>query len=148
MRNPDLTDNDTLKDLKVPVAVYFTYVDAENFKYYLEHKQELVKLNNSNRDALVDCLKKHYTVVSDQNPAAAYPGTIVVSNTGVQTPFMEPQKVVSFTKQLLYEIEESKIAKPLSYALGIRIEQLSPSVLKAQEEEPRFPFTRLRMVRC
>ena len=58
MRNPDLTDNDTLKGLKVPVAVYFTYVDAENFQYYLEHKQELVKLNNSNRDALVDCLKK------------------------------------------------------------------------------------------
>ena len=142
MRNPDLTDNDTLKDLKEPVAVYFTYVDADNLKYYLEHKQKLVNLDNSNRDALVGYLREFYTAVSDQDPAAAYPGTIVVSRTGVQTPFMEPQKVRSFTKTLIEYIEESKIAKPLSYALGIRIEQLSPPVLKAQEEEPRFPFTR------
>ena len=110
MRNPDLTDNDTLKDLKVPVAVYFTYVDADNLKYYLEHKQKLVHLDNSNRDALVEYLREFYTAVSDQDPAAAYPGTIVVSRTGVQTPFMEPQKARSFAKRLLHDIEESKIA--------------------------------------
>ena len=142
MRNPDLTDNDTLKDLKEPVAVYFTYVDADNLKYYLEHKQKLVHLDNSNRDALVEYLREFYTAVSDQDPAATYPGTIVVSRTGVQTPFMEPQKARPFAKRLLHDIEESKIAMPLSYALGIRIEQLSPPVLKAQEAEPRFPFTR------
>ena len=142
MRNPDLTDNDTLKDLKEPVAVYFTYADVENFQHYLEHKQELVKLNNSHRDELVGYLKKYYMVVSDQDPAAAYPGTIVVSNTGVQTPFMEPEDARPFAKRLLRDIEKSKIAMPLSNALGIRIEQLSPPVLRAQEEEPRFPFTR------
>ena len=143
MRNPDLTDNDTLKDLKEPVAVYFTYVDAHRLDYYLKNKQNLVHLDNSNRDALVGYLRKRrYPAVSDQDPAAAYPGTIVVSRTGVQTPFMEPQKVRSFTKTLIEYIEESKIAMPLSYALGIRIEQLSPPVLKAQEAEPRFPFTR------
>ena len=142
MRNPDLTDNDTLKDLKEPVAVYFTYVDAHRLDYYLKNKQKLVHLDNSNRDALVEHLREFYTAVSDQDPAASYPGTIVVSRTGVQTPFMEPQKVRSFTKTLIEYIEESKIAMPLSYALGIRIEQLSPPVLKAQEEEPRFPFTR------
>ncbi len=142
MRNPDLTDNDTLKDLKVPVAVYFTYVDAHRLDYYLKNKQNLVHLDNSNRDALVEYLREFYTAVSDQDPAATYPGTIVVSRTGVQTPFMEPQKARSFAKRLLHDIEESKIAMPLSYALGIRIEQLSPPVLKAQEAEPRFPFTR------
>ena len=143
MRNPDLTDNDTLKDLKEPVAVYFTYADAERFKYYLEHNKELVNIDNRNRDALVEHLRRRrYPVVSDQDPAAAYPGTIVVSNTGVQTPFMEPQKARPFAKQLLYDIEESKIAMPLSYALGIRIEQLSPPVLKAQKDEPRFHYTR------
>ena len=143
MRNPDLTDNDTLKDLKEPVAVYFTYADAHRLDYYLKNKQNLVHLDNSNRDALVTYLQEHdFMVVSDQDPAAVYPGTIVVSNTGVQMPFMEPQKARSFAKQLLHDIEESKIAMPLSYALGIRIEQLSPPVLKAQEEEPRFPFTR------
>ena len=143
MRNPDLTDNDTLKDLKVPVAVYFTYADADNFEYYLKYKQKLVNLDNSNCDELVMYLKEHdFMAVSYQDPAAVYPGTIVVSNTGVQMPFMEPQKARSFAKQLLRDIEESKIAMPLSYALGIRIEQLSPPVLKPQEEEPRFPFTR------
>ncbi len=143
MRNPDLTDNDTLKDLKEPVAVYFTYADVENFQYYLEHNQELVNLDNHNCNALVEHLRRRrYPAVSYKDPAAAYPGTIVVSNTGVQTPFMEPQKARSFAKRLLHDIEESKIAMPLSNALGIRIEQLSPPVLKAQEEEPRFPFTR------
>ena len=143
MRNPDLTDNDTLKDLKVPVAVYFTYVDAHRLDYYLKNKQNLVHLDNNNRDALVGYLRKRrYPAVSDQDPAAAYPGTIVVSRTGVQTPFLEPEEVLSFVQELLYDIEKSKIAMPLSYALGIRIEQLSPPVLKAQEAEPRFPFTR------
>ncbi len=143
MRNPDLTDNDTLKDLKVPVSVYFTYVDAHRLDYYLKNKQNLVHLDNSNRDALVTYLQEHdFMVVSDQDPAATYPGTIVVSRTGVQTPFMESQKARPFAKRLLHDIEESKIAMPLSYALGIRIEQLSPPVLKAQEAEPRFPFTR------
>ena len=143
MRNPDLTDNDTLKNLKEPVAVYFTYADAERFQYYLEHNQELVNIDNHNCNALVEHLRRRrYPAVSYQDPAAVYPGTIVVSNTGVQMPFMEPQKARSFAKQLLHDIEESKIAMPLSYALGIRIEQLSPPVLKAQEEEPRFPFTR------
>ncbi len=143
MRNPDLTDNDTLKDLKEPVAVYFTYADVDKFQYYLEHNQELVNIDNRNCDALVTYLQEHdFMAVSYQDPAAAYPGTIVVSNTGVQMPFMEPQEARSFAKRLLYDIEESKIAMPLSNALGIRIEQLSPPVLKAQEEEPRFPFTR------
>ena len=143
MRNPDLTDNDTLKDLKVPVSVYFTYVDAHRLDYYLKNKQKLVHLDNSNRDALVEYLKRNkYNTVSDQDPAAAYPGTIVVSRTGVQTPFIEPQEARLFARALLLKIEESKIAMPLSYALGIRIEQLSPPVLKAQEAEPRFPFTR------
>ena len=143
MRNPDLTDNDTLKDLKVPVSVYFTYVDAHRLDYYLKNKQNLVHLDNNNRDALVGYLRKRrYPAVSDQDPAAAYPGTIVVSRTGVQTPFLEPEEVLSFVQELLYDIEKSKIAMPLSYALGIRIEQLSPPVLKAQEAEPRFPFTR------
>ena len=143
MRNPDLTDNDTLKDLKEPVAVYFTYADADRFQYYLDHKQALVNIDNRNCDALVTYLQEHdFMAVSYQDPAAAYPGTIVVSNTGVQTPFMEPQEARPFAKRLLHDIEESKIAMPLSNALGIRIEQLSPPVLKAQEEEPRFPFTR------
>jgi hypothetical protein len=143
MRNPDLTDNDTLKDLKVPVSLYFTYVDAHRLDYYLKNKQKLVYLDNSNRDVLVEYLKRNkYNTVSDQDSSAAYPGTIVVSNTGVQTPFMEPQIARSFATDLLKIIEESKIAMPLSYALGIRIEQLSPPVLKAQEDEPRFPFTR------
>ena len=91
MRNPDLTDNDTLKDLKEPVAVYFTYADAERFKYYLEHKQELVNIDNRNCNALVKYLRRNgYNTVSYQDLAAAYLGTIVVSNTGVQMPFMEP----------------------------------------------------------
>ena len=51
---------------------------------------------------------------------------------------MDPQEARLFARALLLKIEESKIAKPLSYALGIRIEQLSPPVLKAQEEEPQF----------
>lgn len=70
MRNPDLTDNDTLKDLKVPVSVYFTYVDAHRLDYYLKNKQNLVHLDNSNRDALVGYLKSNkYNTVSDQDPA-------------------------------------------------------------------------------
>ncbi len=143
MRNPDLTDNDTLKDLKEPVAVYFTYADADRFKYYLEHNQALVNIDNRNCDALVIYLQEHdFMAVSYQDPAATYPGTIVVSNTGVQMPFMEPEDARPFAKRLLRDIEKSKIAMPLSSALGIRIEQLSPPVLKAQEEEPRFPFTR------
>lgn len=137
----DLTDNASLRDLKHPVALFFSYIDADQYDFYCQNNEKLANINNKCRDQLVDYLKNaEYPVVSDENSLAAHPGSIVVTRHGIQTPFIEPDKAQNFAMQLIVDINNSGFARPMSFVLGCTIEQLSPSILFPQQYKGEYPF--------
>lgn len=139
----DLTDNASLRDLQEPVALYFSYVDADKYDFYLQNKEQLKEIQSTCRDELVEYLKEsNYPAVSNISSLAAHPATIVVSTRGIQTPFLEPEDAKNFAKKLLEEINASKFAKPMSYVMAVHIEQLSMPVLHQQKVEGMFKYTR------
>jgi len=139
--NDDLTDNATLKHLDEPVALFFTYVDEAQYLFYLKNRQELINIRSTCRDDLVDYLQQHrYPAVNNLNPLAAHPGSIVVSSTGIQTPFLEAKQARDFAKDLLRIIGLSGFAKPMSYVLGVRICQMPPPVLHNQPQPEKFKY--------
>ena len=84
----DLTNNPTFRGIEEPVALYFSYVDIDKYDYYEQNKKELKNLKNTCKEELVHYLRKtNFKVVTDDNPLAADPSMMVVSDTGIQTPF-------------------------------------------------------------
>lgn len=141
MTAKDLTDNATLHDLDQPVALFFSYVDADKYDFYLKNKKELIGISNLCQETLIEYLTiRKYPVVSHLDPLAANPATIVVTNTGIQTPFLAAKYARGFALDLLNEINSSKFAKPMSFVLGIRLEQLSSPILHPQEEPSHFAW--------
>lgn len=118
----DLLDNLTLQDPDEPIALFFSYVDADRYDYYRKNKTELVNLSSICRDRLIKYLEgRRYTVVAEDNPLAAHPATIVVSRSGIQTPFLEPKSAKDFAYALINIIDSSGFARPMSAVLGIRL---------------------------
>ncbi len=139
--NDDLTDNATLKCLDEPVALFFTYVDEAQYMFYLKNRQELINIHSTCRDDLVQYLQQHqYPAVNNLNPLAAHPGSIVVSSTGIQTPFLAAKQAREFAKNLIKIIDLSGFAKPMSYVLGVRICQMPPPVLHDRPQPEKFKY--------
>lgn len=137
----DLTDNASLRHLKQPVALFFSYVDADRYDFYCKNNFELASINNRCRDQLIEyLLVRKYPAVSDENPLAAHPGSIVVSRHGIQTPFLKPDQARDFAMQLISDIRDSGFARPMSFVLGCTIEQLPPPVLFPQQHQSESPF--------
>lgn len=141
MTTKDLTDNATLHDLDQPVALFFSYVDADRYDFYMKNKKELVGISNLCQERLIEYLAvRKYPVVSHLDPLAANPATVVVTNTGIQTPFLDPKDARGFALDLINNVNSSEFAKPMSFVLGIRLEQLSSPVLYPQEEPSHFAY--------
>lgn len=139
--NPDLTDNATMRYLQEPVALFFSYVDEPKYAFYQTHPHELLNMQNICRDDLVNYLQESfYPAVNNLNPLAAHPGSIVVSTHGIQTPFLEPDIARDFALKLVRDINRSGFAKPLSYVLGVRINQLPPPVLHEAPQPDNFKY--------
>lgn len=134
-----LLDNPTLDKVEEPVALYFSYADVDRYPFYQANKAELVHLHNNCRDQLIEyLLERSYLAASNDNPLAQHPATIVVSHSGIQTPFLSPFKAKKFAEELGMYIERSKFAKPLSKIFAIRVEQLPPPVLYDAGQKPMF----------
>ncbi len=142
-RVPGLLNNPTMQNIDEPVALYFSYVDVNDFDYYHRHKPNLVRLHSMFKAELIQHLRKlDYFAVAEDSNLAAHPATIVVSNSGIQTPFIEPKRAKEFAKLLASDIEKSGFVKPLSKIFAIRLEQLPAPVLYEQEEAPLFSHLR------
>lgn len=142
-RVPGLLNNPTMQNIDEPVALYFSYVDVKDFDYYHRHKPNLVRLYSIFKAELIQHLRKlDYFAVAEDSDLAAHPATIVVSNSGIQTPFIEPKRAKEFAKLLASDVEKSGFVKPLSKIFAIRLEQLPAPVLYEQEEEPLFSHLR------
>ena len=142
-RVPGLLNNPTMQNIDEPVALYFSYVDVNDFDYYHRHKPNLVRLHSMFKAELIKYLKERgYPAVAEDSNLAAHPATIVVSNSGIQTPFIEPERAKEFACALATDIEKSGFVKPLSKIFAIRLEQLPAPVLYEQEEAPLFSHLR------
>lgn len=141
----DLTNNPTFRGVEEPVALYFSYVDADKYDYYEQNKKELKNLKNTCKEELVKILRKNgYLAVADNNPLATDPGMTVVSDTGIQTPFLHPKKLKEKALNLVEDINDSQIACVRSYIFAIRLSQLprpAPSThpISAPFEHLRHP---------
>ncbi len=128
MRKPvsHYLDHPGMKNIKEPVALYFSYVDVDQHDFYDLHKEEYSRLKNSCKYDLVKYLqKKQYLAVADDDPDAALPNRVVVSDSGIQTPFIEPEKVKHIASLLIQHILNSEIALPRSYVFAVSLEQLT-----------------------
>lgn len=125
-----LIDNPSFKHITEPVALYFSYVDTDRYDYYMKNRYALANLHSHCKNELVNYLKnKKFLAVSDESTLSVHSGTIVVSDSGIQTPFIKPYIVKDFTIELLDIINHSQFATPLSQVLAVRISQLpSPSI--------------------
>ncbi len=142
-RVPGLLNNPTMQKIEEPVALYFSYVDVNDFDYYRRHKANLIRLHSMFKAELIQHLRKlDYFAVAEDSNLAAHPATIVVSNSGIQTPFIEPNLAKEFAKLLSSDVEKSGFVKPLSKIFAIRLEQLPSPVLYEQEETPLFSHLR------
>ena len=142
-RVPGLLNNPTMQHLEEPVALYFSYVDVNDFDYYHRHKPNLVRLHSMYKAELIKHLRElKYNAVAEDSNFAAHPATIVVSNSGIQTPFIEPSLAYEYALTLAKAVEKSGFVKPLSKIFAIRLEQLPSPVLYEQEETPLFSHLR------
>ena len=140
---PGLLNNPTMQHLEEPVALYFSYVDVNDFDYYHRHKPNLVRLHSMYKAELIKHLRElKYNAVAEDSNLAAHPATIVVSNSGIQTPFIEPSLAYEYALTLAKAVEKSGFVKPLSKIFAIRLEQLPAPVLYEQEEAPLFSHLR------
>lgn len=136
-----LLENPSFININEPVALYFSYVDSDKYTYFKRHKKELVNIFNNSKTELIQCLKnREYKVVCDDSHLAAHPGTIVVSHTGIQTPFILPTEVKEFALDLIHDISNSGFARPLSKIFAIRLSQLPSPVLYGEEQKPVFSY--------
>ena len=138
-----LVQNPTFDKLTEPVALYFSYVDTAKFDYYQKNPDQVIKLSNACKKELVEYLQsRKYEAVADDNILAAHPATIVVSNSGIQTPFLPPEEALDFGIALARVIEKSGFAKPLSKIFAIRLQQLPPPVISQESEVTMFSHLR------
>lgn len=136
-----LLDNPSFIGINEPVALYFSYVDKDKYTYFKRHKKELVNIYNECQQRLILHLKENdYHAVSDNSPLAAHPGNIVVSRTGIQTPFILPNRIKKFALDLILDVSASGFAKPLSKIFAIRLEQLPAPVLHGADQAPVFTY--------
>jgi len=139
----DLTRNMTFRHIKEPVALYFSYVDADMYDFYERNRIELIRMRSSCKHQLVShLLKRRYNIVSDDDPRAADPAKIVVSDTGIQTPFLEPKGIRNAARSLLHDVNDSNFARVRSYIFAIRLSQLPLPV--AENSPITQPFKYLR----
>ncbi len=132
----DLTNNSTVRNRKQPIAAFFAYADVNMYETYLTDNEAIKNISNTYtcQMKLIEYLRKSdYPVVSDKDPRAMDSRSIVVTKSGIQMPFMEPEVARKYIRKLQLAIETSGIARPLGLVQGVTIDQLPPPVLHKQE---------------
>lgn len=138
----DLTDNASLRDLKEPVALYFSYVDADKYDFYRENKKELNRVFSLYQNELIEHLRNmNYPAVSSLSTLAAHPAAIVVSTSGIQTPFIDAPYAKDFARDIVLAVQNCHHVKPLSFVMGVHIEQLSIPLLRGKDKNRMFEYT-------
>lgn len=122
-----LLQNDTMIDLETHICCFFGYMNEENYNSDQKHDNRWLRgMKNNNFQDVVKALRKSgLKVVAFNSRKAKNPKYIVVTETGIQTPFYLKTQVGDIVTKIGNSMRESGIAIPFSYYWGIRAKQLT-----------------------
>ena len=122
--NPAALDEDTdyfmqMSDWNIfrePKMVYIGLVDKDEYNFYKAHPEQACYRKLKNPSLLINELRaKGYRVTDINSPEAADPSYMVISTTGLRTPYLAPQKAKPLTITLIKDLIQSESIYPLSY---------------------------------
>ena len=104
------------EEFQEPKMVYLGVVDKEDYAYYKEHPDKTNERRLRNPEKLIVELRvKGYRAVSIDSLEAADPSTLVVSPTGIRTPYLSPKTIRKEVSELLDKLITSAVVYPMSY---------------------------------
>lgn len=122
--NPAALDEDTdyfmqMSDWNIfrePKMVYIGLVDKDEYNFYKAHPEQACYRKLKNPSLLINELRaKGYRVTDINSPEAADPSYMVISPTGLRTPYLAPQNTKPLTITLIKDLIQSESIYPLSY---------------------------------
>lgn len=122
--NPAALDEDTdyfmqMSDWNIfrePKMVYIGLVDKDEYNFYKAHPEQACYRKLKNPSLLINELRaKGYRVTDINSPEAADPSYMVISPTGLRTPYLAPQNAKPLTIMLIKDLIQSESIYPLSY---------------------------------
>lgn len=122
--NPAALDEDTdyfmqMSDWNIfrePKMVYIGLVDKDDYNFYKAHPEQACYRKLKNPSLLINELRaKGYRVTDINSPEAADPSYMVISPTGLRTPYLAPQNAKPLTIMLIKDLIQSESIYPLSY---------------------------------
>ena len=122
--NPAALDEDTdyfmqMSDWNIfrePKMVYIGLVDKDEYNFYKAHPEQACNRKLKNPELLIQELRaKGYRVTDINSPEAADPSYIVISPTGLRTPYLDTQNAKYQVSRLIKALIQSETIYPLSY---------------------------------
>lgn len=99
-----------------PKMLYIGLVDKNDYNFYQLHPEQACKRKLKNHFALIkELTTKGYRATDINSPEAADPSYIVVSPTGLRTPYLSPKTIKTQTEKLINDLIHSQTIYPLSY---------------------------------
>ncbi len=147
----DLISSALLKERTKPVALFFAYVDVEDYDLYKTDNNAVMNMHSRKKERLAAYLRsKKYPAFSDKDNRIKNPGAIMITGSGIQTPFMEPEVAEGYAEDLQKIINNSGFVRVFGHLNAVEHEQLTlPKILPDDVDEFLAVFDfRNKLVTC
>ena len=136
-----LVNNPTFWNLREPVALFFSYIDSDRYERAMRDNDYLTQYYYVNQERLIAHLRKYnFPTVSEYDIRSQDPRTLLVTQTGIQTPFYPQEKAREYALRILKAIQDSGFCRPLSHVNAIRAKQLPIPVIQTGKQLKEFGF--------
>ena len=129
-------NNPTLQNLTEPVMLVFGYVNEKNKGLFGSGNNKAVEqYKNDNGEQVAQTLRDaQYRAAFYTEKRASRPNYIAVTETGIMTPFYQPDEAPQIARDILETLVSANIALPLSYVWGTAFNQLTHPAPRAPED--------------
>ena len=129
-------DNHTLEKLTEPVMLVFGYVEEKNINLRKSGNAKAVEqYKNDNGKQVVQTLKDAgYKAAFYTEKRASRPNYIAVTETGIMTPFYQPDEAPQIARDILETLVSANVAIPLSFVWGTAFNQLTHPAPRIPED--------------
>ena len=123
----DYINNPTLQNLTEPVMLVFGYVNEKNKGLYKSGDFKAVEqYKNDNGEQVAQTLRDaKYRAAFYTEKRASRPSYIAVTETGIITPFYQPDEAPQIARDILETLVRANVALPLSFVWGTTFNQLT-----------------------
>ena len=130
----DLISSALLKERTKPVSLFWGYVDVEDYNLYKTDNNAVMNMHSRNKERLAAYLRSFgYPAFSDKDPRVKNPGVIMITDSGIQTPFMEPEVAEKFARKMQKIINNSGFVRVFGHLNAVEHEQLTvPQLVKSE----------------